>query len=267
MAVAERLTERIRVCGMPLDPVTEREAIARIVACVESGEGGWVITPNLDQLRVFVRDTAGAVRPFFEQATLVTADGMGVVLAARAAGDEVPERVAGSTLVWGLTEAAADHDARLYLLGGDPGVAERAAEVFQRRWPQLTIAGTYSPPFGFEQDPAELAGIVERLRAAEADLVYVALGFPKQERLIAQLRRELPDACFLGLGITLSFVAGDVARAPRWMQRCGLEWIHRLIQEPRRLFRRYVVLGLPFAAELALRVLIGRIRRRPSSAA
>jgi N-acetylglucosaminyldiphosphoundecaprenol N-acetyl-beta-D-mannosaminyltransferase len=123
------------------------------------------------------------------------------------------------------------------------------------------LAGCESPPVGFDRDPEAMGALRARLRAARPDVVFVALGFPKQERVIAELRRELPAAWFLGVGISLSFVAGDVARAPDWAIRFGLEWLHRLGQEPGRLFGRYVVAGLPFAARLFAHAAVRRMRR------
>jgi N-acetylglucosaminyldiphosphoundecaprenol N-acetyl-beta-D-mannosaminyltransferase len=106
------------------------------------------------------------------------------------------------------------------------------------------------PPYGFDSDPYALDRIVETLEEAQPDLVYVGLSFPKQERLIAVLRERFPRTWFLGIGMSIEFVGGEVGRAPRWMQRAGLEWVHRLAHEPRRLSRRYLVHGLPFAARL-----------------
>jgi N-acetylglucosaminyldiphosphoundecaprenol N-acetyl-beta-D-mannosaminyltransferase len=110
--------------------------------------------------------------------------------------------------------------------------------------------GTECPPFGFEHDQEEVTAMRKRLEEAQPDIVYVALGSPKQERLIQEIRSQLPKAWWIGIGISFSFITGDVARAPKWIQTCGLEWVHRLVQEPRRLFRRYIIDGLPFAVGL-----------------
>nr|AFB69921.1 N-acetylglucosaminyldiphospho-undecaprenolN-acetyl-beta-D-mannosaminyl transferase [uncultured bacterium] len=191
---------------------------------------------------------------------------MPLVWAARVQGTPLPERVAGSNLIWSVSRAAA-HDARtVYFLGGDPGTAERAADVLRARFPGFVCAGTHCPPFGFEKDPRQREEIENRLRAARPDLVYVALGSPKQERLIGELRTKLAEdlaaTWWLGIGISFSFVTGDVRRAPRWMQRLGLEWVHRLGQEPRRLARRYLVDDLPFAFALFTRAARRRVGGR-----
>jgi N-acetylglucosaminyldiphosphoundecaprenol N-acetyl-beta-D-mannosaminyltransferase len=175
------------------------------------------------------------------------ADGQPIVWASRLAGTPVPERVPGSDLVLSLPEAAARAGVRVFLLGGNPGVAADAARRLQALNPGLQHVGSYCPPFGFEDDPGALDRIKDVLRAARPTLVLVGLGFPKQERLIRTLRPEFPEAWFAGVGISLSFLTGDQSRAPTMLQRLGLEWLHRLLHEPRRLFRRYVVRGLPFS--------------------
>lgn len=250
----------IELEGVDVASVTEAEAVASIMAASRGGRGGWVLTPNVDQLRRISRERDLAV--LAQQVDLAVADGMPLVWASRLAGRPLPERVAGSNLIWSLTAAAAEAGSSVYLLGGDPGVADRAAAIFGDKWPQLRIAGTHCPPVGFERDGAARAAIASALRAAQPDIVFVGLGFPKQERLIAELRSELPRTWFLGIGISLGFVSGDNARAPGWMHRLGLEWVHRLVSEPRRLFRRYVIEDLPFVVPFLLRSAGRGLRRR-----
>ena len=129
-------------------------------------------------------------------------------------------------------------------------MADKCAEVLCARFPRLRISGTESPSIGFDRDQEAVSRLVERVRLTNPGIVLVALGCPKQERLIARMRPHLPNAWFIGVGITFSFVAGEVRRAPTWMRGLGLEWIHRLAQEPRRLVRRYVIDGIPFAVYL-----------------
>jgi exopolysaccharide biosynthesis WecB/TagA/CpsF family protein len=172
---------------------------------------------------------------------------MPLVWASRLQGTPLPQRVAGSDLISSLSAAAASQGRSVFLRGGDPGTAERASTILRDRYPQLRVAGTFCPPLGFEKDEAELARVAEALKKAQPDIVYVALGSPKQERLIDRLRRVLPRAWWLGVGVSFSFLCGEVRRAPLWMRKWGLEWVHRLLQEPRRLFRRYIVVGLPYA--------------------
>lgn len=238
----------ISLLGVPLHAITMREAVAHVSASIARGEGGWVVTPNLDILRRFVREPEHA--RLCEGATLRVPDGMPLIWASRLQRTPLPERVAGSDMIWTLCAEAAKRGHRVFLLGGNPGAAEDAAARLVREYPTLAIAGTHCPPYGFEKDPSEMDEIRARLREANADIVFVALGSPKQEQLIRELRPLFPRAWFLGIGISFSFVSGEVKRAPAWMRKVGLEWLHRLVQEPGRLFRRYVIQGIPFAIRL-----------------
>jgi N-acetylglucosaminyldiphosphoundecaprenol N-acetyl-beta-D-mannosaminyltransferase len=147
------------------------------------------------------------------------------------------------------------------MLGGEPGTAEAAAEVLVARHPSLRVAGCHCPPFGFERDARALEAIESALLAAQPDIVFVAMGFPKSERLSAKLAPMLPRAWWAGVGISFSFLSGQVRRAPPWMQRSGLEWLHRLAQEPKRLGRRYLVYGIPFALRLLGGAALARHRK------
>jgi N-acetylglucosaminyldiphosphoundecaprenol N-acetyl-beta-D-mannosaminyltransferase len=146
------------------------------------------------------------------------------------------------------------------LLGGAPAVAPLAAERLLERFPGLRIAGHHCPPFGFLDDSSQMTLLSREVRRAEPDIVFVGLPSPTAELVIAQLQPVLPRTWFLGLGVSLSFVSGDVRRAPRWTQRLGLEWLWRLYQEPLRLFRRYLVEGLPFAFSLLVGAMLSRWR-------
>jgi N-acetylglucosaminyldiphosphoundecaprenol N-acetyl-beta-D-mannosaminyltransferase len=250
--------------GLPIDRVDEAGAIAFVMAALERGRGGWIVTPNLDQLRQFrARPELGEL---FEAADLVVADGMPLVWASRIQRTPLPERVAGSELVWSLSAEAALHGRSVYLLGDVPVAREMAERRLRASYPGLHIAGGYSPPLGFESDPAELERVRALVLEARPDIVYVALGFPKQERLIAALREHMPGTWFVGVGISLSFVGGYVRRAPEWVARAGLEWAYRVVQEPRRLAKRYLVHGLPFAVRLFGNSLAMRaLGRRPTA--
>jgi N-acetylglucosaminyldiphosphoundecaprenol N-acetyl-beta-D-mannosaminyltransferase len=164
-------------------------------------------------------------------------------------------------LIHTLTAAAAEAGRSVYFLGGDPGTAQAAADTLLARHPDLRVAGVDCPPPGFEASDVQMSQLREKLHAAKPDIVYVALGSPKQEFLIVQLREVLPQAWFLGVGISFSFVCGRVRRAPKWVQRIGMEWAHRLVQEPGRLSKRYLIHGLPFAARLFAEALGERVKR------
>jgi N-acetylglucosaminyldiphosphoundecaprenol N-acetyl-beta-D-mannosaminyltransferase len=229
----------VTLAGVRFDALTRDGVVDRIFADLASGRGGWLVTANVDIARLLATEPAYAATCRF--ATLTVADGMPLLWAARLQATPLPDRVAGSDLVWLIAERAAREARSLYLLGGNPGAAEGAAERFRARAPGLRIAGISSPHVASEPRERELSDLRAELVRTGPDVVYVALGSPKTERLIAALRPHFPATWFIGVGISLSFAAGEVRRAPRWMQRTGLEWLHRLAQEPGRLARRYLV--------------------------
>lgn len=241
-------TERIALHGLSIDALTERQAVDILFGSLGAGRGGVVLTPNLDHLRRYTRQST--VRPAYARADLVLADGMPLVWASQIQGTPLPERVAGSDLIWTISERAAEASRSVFLLGGAPSVAPIAAERLIERFPKLRIAGHHCPPFGFLDDDVQMHSVREAVHRTRPDIVFVGLPSPTAERVIEQLRPLLPGTWFLGLGVSLSFVSGDVRRAPLWTHRIGLEWLWRLCQEPRRLSRRYLVEGLPFALGL-----------------
>jgi len=241
--------------------VTEVDVVEHVAAEWRRGVGGSIVTVNVDITRAAARDTDLAA--LVADAEIVVPDGKPVVWAAAVAGRPVPERVTGASLVWTLSGAAARAGRTVYLIGGDPGVPEAAALALLDQFPGLRIAGTESPPFGFEQDEQQVADLVARVAAARPDLILVGLGFPKQEKLIVRLREALPEAWLLGCGAGIPYAAGQFRRAPELAQRMGMEWVHRLALEPRRLARRYVRHDLPFALRLLTRSAITRVGRGP----
>lgn len=237
--------------GIRLAVIDEQATVRAVIESLEDGRGGRLVTCNLDILRQATRDRS--IRDLVESADLRVADGMPLLWAAKVQGTPLPERVCGSNLIHSLPAAAAAAGRSIYLLGGDPGTAESAAAALVEASPTLRIVGTHCPPFGFESSAEEMRRIETRIESSGADIVLVALGFPKQERLIERLRSRRPDAWWIGVGISFSFASGAVRRAPRWMQALGLEWVHRVLQEPRRLFKRYFVHDIPYGLALLWR--------------
>lgn len=244
------------LCGIEIHALSESRCVAWISNELGARRGGWVVTVNLDHLRRMVDDAS--YMALCAGSTLLVADGMPLVWASWLQGTPLPQRVAGSNMILTLTAAVASIGKSVFLLGGDPGTAEKTARVLRDRYNELHIAGTLCPPIGFENHPTQIDKITQTLVDAQPDIVYVALGSPKQERLINALRDKMPHTWWMGVGISFSFLSGDVQRAPHWLQRLGLEWLHRLIQEPRRLGRRYLIDGLPFA----VRLIAGAIAKR-----
>ena len=231
------------VAGVEFDALTEEQVVARVMEGLRIGRGGWIVTPNVDICRQVSRDPEA--RALVGRASVVVADGMPLVWASRLGGEPLPERVTGASLIFSLSAAAAADGRSVYLLGGEPGVPDKAAAELQSRSPGLQVAGTEAPPPDFG-----LNWVRERLATARPDIVFAGLGFPKQERIIAALAPGLPGTWFVGCGAAIPFAAGVLRRAPEWVQQAGLEWAWRLASEPRRLFRRYLVEDLPFAVRL-----------------
>ncbi|RZQ64236.1 WecB/TagA/CpsF family glycosyltransferase [Amycolatopsis suaedae] len=249
----------VRIGVLDVLPLRERELVEHVDTAWRRGTGGWIVTANVDILRTAGRDAGAAA--LIGNADLVVADGMPLVWASRLAGTPVPERVTGASLVFSLSGAAARAGRSVYLLGGKPGVPEAAATALAEQHPGLRIAGTDSPPLGFQHTAATLEPVLRKVRDAEPDLVLVALGFPKQEHTIRRLRQLWPPAWYVGCGAGIPMAAGEFRRAPEVMQRMGAEWLHRLAQEPRRLARRYLVHDAPFALQLLAGAACTRVRR------
>jgi N-acetylglucosaminyldiphosphoundecaprenol N-acetyl-beta-D-mannosaminyltransferase len=247
----------IDLAGVTLHAITEAQCVQHVMHALDEGKGGWIVTPNLDHMRRLVMEAQ--YRELCAHADLLVADGMPLLWASRAQKTPLPERVAGSNLISSLSAALADRRGRVFLLGGADGTAQEAARALARRHPELVVCGIDNPRVGPELDLETISRLGRRMRWSRPDLVFVALGSPKQERLIHALRSEYDAAWMIGVGISFSFLAGRVKRAPRWMQKLGLEWVHRLGQEPTRLARRYLIDGIPFG----IRLLAASAARRP----
>ena len=254
--------ERVDLDGTGIDRITEAEVVAVVRDALTHGRGGRIITPNIDILRRAQIDNEA--REHLDDADLIVADGMPLIWASKLGGTPLPERVAGSSLIWSLSAGLALDKRSIFVIGGSPANdgAARAADRLERENSGLRVAGTLCPDFGFDDDPTTYRQFCAKVIDAEPDLVFVGLGYPKQERMIAKLRPALPAAWFIGCGAAVNFVAGDVARAPRWMQRTGLEWAHRLGNEPRRLAGRYLRHDAPYALKLLARAPGQRVRSK-----
>ncbi|MEM8860237.1 MAG: WecB/TagA/CpsF family glycosyltransferase [Chloroflexota bacterium] len=239
---------QINILGVPVDDITMEQTVTQVGKWLEADVVSLrqVCTVNPEFVMGARQDSD--FKQVLYKADLCIPDGIGLIVASRWLRDPLPERVAGSELVYHLAEVCDQKGKSLFLLGAAPGVAAEAAVILQQKFPALTIAGTYSgSPTAAENDD-----IVQRINASKADLLYVAFGAPNQDKWIARNRLNLDSVkVALGVGGSLDFITGRAIRAPLWMQRMGLEWLHRLIQEPWR-WRR--MLALP---QFAIRVLFG----------
>ena len=225
----------VALLGVAFDKVTLQDSVRRIEEMIDCQEPQYVVTANVDFLVQARRDLE--LQRILLNAPLVLCDGTPLVWASRLLRNPLPERVAGADLVPELIRVAAEKNYRLFFLGTTDEANTRAIAKLHAQFPNLEI-NHYSPPFRplLEMDDDE---IIRRIRAAEPDLLFVAFGCPKAEKWIAMHYRELGVPVCIGVGATIDFLSGRVKRAPVWMQRGGVEWIFRLCQEPRRLFKRY----------------------------
>lgn len=252
---------RVRLFGMDIHVVSETDVTQRIEAWVAAPFESvhYVVTPNVQHTMVFQENPA--FREAYAGASLVIADGWPLVWTSRLFGRSLPERVAGSDLLPMLFDrTSSQRPLSVFLLGAAPGVGERASAEIQRRWPAVRVAGTYSPPLGFERDDVENRRILDLVRQAAPDILVVGLGAPKQELWTHRFRQELRAKVALCIGGSIDFLAGTKSRAPHWMRRSGLEWIHRAVTEPRRLGPRYARHAVLFPA-LVIREWRGSGRR------
>jgi N-acetylglucosaminyldiphosphoundecaprenol N-acetyl-beta-D-mannosaminyltransferase len=250
---------RYAVLDVEVDEVGPEAAIEVIGGWVERRERNYVCFANVHGVMEAHHDPA--VREAYRAARLVVADGMPLVWVGRALGREHVRRVYGPDLTLALCALAARAGHRCYFFGGGAGVAEALAAAMAQRFPGLRVAGVESPPFR-TSTPEEDEDLVRRINAAKPDIVFVGLGCPKQERWMARHRPRLAAAVLVGVGAAFDFHTGRVKQAPRWMMRTGLEWLFRLAQEPRRLWRRYLV-NNPVFVLLVIRQLLGRRAHRP----
>ena len=231
---------KVDFLGARIDNLTWDETIERLFELVVNKEPSYVVTPNVDHIMRLQQSPE--FRDIYSSAALVLADGMPILWGTRFLGEECS----------------------LYFLGGREGAAVKAAEVFTSRYPGLNICGHYCPPWGFEYNSEELFKIEKLIKEAQPDILFVGLGSPKQENWIFKYYQKIGVPVSIGSGVSFEFIAGFVTRAPKWMQRCGLEWFWRLLMEPRRLWKRYLVEDMPFF-HLLLREKFFTNRSRPDS--
>lgn len=220
---------RVDVLGVSFDDITPEEAVERALAMLEEDRPHLAATPNPEMIQRAEKDPAFA--RVLADADLVLPDGIGVIYAARILGRPLKGRVTGVDFASALMGRLAGTDKRLFLLGARPGVAEEAARRLAVRYPGLNICGVHD---GYFEDDAP---VIEAIRASEADVVFVCLGFPRQEEWAAAHGAEAGAKLYVGLGGSLDVFAGKVERAPEAMQKLGLEWLYRLYKEPSRIGR------------------------------
>lgn len=230
---------RRRFMNTYIDDVTLAEAVSHIEICIAQRKIGQVITPNVDQIvRMEWDDT---FRKICEDCELLLVDGHPLLWIAKAYDTPFKQKICGSDLVPQLCELAAKKGYKVFFLGAAPGVAQIAAEKMQQAYAGLQVAGTYSPPMGFLEDPEELSYINTMLLKSGADLLFVGMGVPKQDIFIHENMHKYQIPMSFSIGGTIDFIAGVQKRAPMWMRRIGFEWLYRLLSDPKRMFKRYIL--------------------------
>lgn len=262
LSIVEDRVAPVELLGAPIDRLSHSEALAAIEGFVSARTPRQVATVNLDFLRIARRHTVFAET--LRGVDIAVADGMPLVWASKLAGSPLPHRVAGIDLVDAICDRGSSLGWSVYLLGAAPGVAYAASMAMVRRHPGLRIAGVYSPPVG-DWDDLEEKRIRDNIVTTKPDILFVALGAPRQDVWIAENKARLGVPVSIGVGCTFDVYCGEKSRAPRWMQRVGLEWVFRLGTEPARLWRRYLS-DLPTFARLMLSALGSRFRRRTAEA-
>jgi N-acetylglucosaminyldiphosphoundecaprenol N-acetyl-beta-D-mannosaminyltransferase len=226
--------------GMTIDALRMNEAIHQLLCWLDADRTRlkYLVTPNVDHVVNFQKNER--FREAYAKADIVLVDGKPLLWASRLLGIDIPETIPGSDLVPALFDASARGGSlTVYLLGAGPGVADRAATRISRRWPHMEVIGTYSPPFGFENQEEENRKIIQQIRSRRPDLLIVGLGAPKQEIWVSEHANDIGAKVALCVGASIDFFAGERCRAPSWMRKVGLEWLHRMMTDPRRLVRRY----------------------------
>lgn len=225
--------------GIRINNMTAGEILDYVDMCVARRTPCQIVGVNVDQALRVMKDEYS--HEIFDNAELVFTDGTPIMWMAGWLKRPIVEKVAGPDLMLLLCERAAKNHYKIFLLGCAEGVAAEAAKKLETRYPGLQCVGVYSPPFGFEQDPAEMGKIVSMLKESGADQLFVGMGSPKQDIFIYENMSKYQIPVSYSMGAAIDFIGGSVKRAPKWMSNMGLEWFHRMLQNPRRLVKRYLV--------------------------
>lgn len=250
-------TSRAEILNCQIDRLDMAQTLARCEELIAKRDFAQHVAINAAKLVAMQDDPE--LRAIIERCEIVSADGQAVVWASRMLGDPLPERVAGIDLMQELLALAERQGFRVFILGAKSDVLSTAVERIHERHPNLQLAGARD---GYFTDD-EFAAVAEEVRAARADILFVAISSPKKEYWLGRYGRHIDVPFVMGVGGSIDVLSGLTQRAPRLMQRVGLEWLYRLAQEPRRLWRRYAVTNFRFALLVGQAVMRRRLLRRP----
>jgi len=249
--------ERARILGVPVDALTVAELHTYLHERIASREKAMILNVNALAMNLAYEHTW--LQSLFNDAALVFADGFGVVLGGRLLGYRIPERITYADWMWKLAEFAADHMVSFFFLGGKPGVAARAATKLTQKYPSLCITGVLDGYFDKTSGSTANEAVIQQINACRPDILLVGFGMPLQEKWLMENWDRIDARVALTGGAVFDYVAGEVTRAPRWMTDHGLEWLGRLVIEPRRLWKRYLI-GNPLFLFRVLRQKLGLLK-------
>lgn len=230
---------RQKFMNTEIDNLTMHEALETIDALIQENKNAYVVTPNVDH--IVQLETNKELQDVYANASLILTDGKPLLWIAKWYGTPIKEKISGSDLFPLLCDMAAKKGYSMFFLGAAEGVAAKAADNLMNKYKGLQVIGTYSPPYGFENDSSEMNKIDAMIKKARPDILIVGLGCPKQEKFIYNNYKKLGVPISLGLGASFDFEAGNIKRAPKWMANHGLEWLFRITQDPKRLMKRYLI--------------------------
>jgi N-acetylglucosaminyldiphosphoundecaprenol N-acetyl-beta-D-mannosaminyltransferase len=231
--------DRLIICDIPVDSLTMDEVLELISAHIKTKRKTTIFTPNADHVVKARFDQE--LKKAYSEADLSLVDGMPLVWVSGIFGKRLPQRINGTNLFLKLCETCSERGFSMFLLGAREEVTGKAVNTIHKRFPSLKLSGSYTPPFEAVFEDDEVWKIAEQVNRARPDIVCVAFGCPKQEKWISRYRESLDATIFLTIGASLDFISGRLRRAPEWIQNAGLEWLWRLAQEPRRLWKRYLI--------------------------
>ena len=230
---------RIKFMNTEVDNLTMEEALVEIDNLIKQNKNSYVVTPNVDH--IVQLEKGGEIVEVYKDADLILTDGKPLIWISKLYKNPIKEKISGSDLFPLLCKMASEKKYKMFFLGAAEGIAAKAAENLKNKYEGLSVVGTYSPPYGFENDEKEIDKIIKMINEVQPHILIVGLGCPKQELFIFHYRNRLNVPISLGLGASLDFEAGNIKRAPKWMSNCGLEWLYRIFQDPKRLVKRYLI--------------------------
>lgn len=230
---------RMKFLNIYVDNLSMQEAIERIDQLIINKKPSYVVTPNVDHIVKLEVDSE--FQEVYKEADLILTDGMPLIWISKIKKNPIKEKVSGSDLFPEVCKLASQKGYKIFLLGAAEGVAAKAAENLKLKYKKLNVVGTYSPSYGFEKNEDEINKIIDMINEVKPDILAVGLGAPKQEKFLYKFRKKLNVPVSLAIGASIDFEAGNINRAPKWMQKSGLEWFYRLCKEPKRMFKRYLI--------------------------